>query len=171
MGFNKIFCISYSVTPWNTPLLCFYISLFLYKCFACCLLHVVSCFAYFCFMLGSCLAYSSPLNVDATRSSEMWFDFRRTIRSYIPEDRILLNLCISSNCIFRRSIYIPTHMLKYYNSDSLTATKFKPHICAVILTCNIVTYRQISRQRPKDAHATIGYCKKCFLCRPHLAHC
>jgi hypothetical protein len=36
---------------------------------------------------------------------------------------------------------------------------------------SIVICRSISRQRPKYAHVTIGYCKKCYLCGPRHAHC
>jgi hypothetical protein len=42
-----------------------------------------------CFMLVSCLAYSSTLKMEATCSSEMSVDFQRTIWHYIPEYRTL----------------------------------------------------------------------------------
>jgi hypothetical protein len=40
-----------------------------------------------CFALGSCLAYSSTLKMEATRSSETSVDFHRTTRRYNPEVR------------------------------------------------------------------------------------
>jgi hypothetical protein len=45
-----------------------------------------------CFMLVSCLAYSSILKMEAIRSSETSIDFHRTTRHYIREDRTL-KLC------------------------------------------------------------------------------
>jgi hypothetical protein len=44
-----------------------------------------------CSKPGSCLAYSSTLKMEATYSSETSFDFERTIRRYIPGERILYN--------------------------------------------------------------------------------
>jgi hypothetical protein len=44
-----------------------------------------------CFMLVSCLAYSSNLRMKATCSSKTSADFQRTTRRYIPEDRTLHN--------------------------------------------------------------------------------
>jgi hypothetical protein len=41
------------------------------------------------FRLVSCLVYSSTLRMEATCSSEMSIDFKRTTRPYIPEDRSL----------------------------------------------------------------------------------
>jgi hypothetical protein len=42
-----------------------------------------------CFMLVSCLAYSSALKLEATWFSETLVEFQRTTCRYIPEDRIL----------------------------------------------------------------------------------
>jgi hypothetical protein len=44
-----------------------------------------------CFMLVSCLAYSSTLKMEARCFSETSVDFQRTTRRYIPEDRTLHN--------------------------------------------------------------------------------
>jgi hypothetical protein len=44
-----------------------------------------------CFMLVSCLAYSSTLKLEETCSSETPADFQRTTRRYIPEDGTLHN--------------------------------------------------------------------------------
>jgi hypothetical protein len=44
-----------------------------------------------CFLLVSCLAYSSTLKMEATCSSEKWVGFQRTTRLYIPEGRTLSN--------------------------------------------------------------------------------
>jgi hypothetical protein len=41
------------------------------------------------FTLDSCSAYSSTLKTEAIRSSKTSFDFQRTIRRYIPEDRAI----------------------------------------------------------------------------------
>jgi hypothetical protein len=38
-----------------------------------------------CFMMVSCLAYSSTLNMEAICSSEKSVDFQRTIQRYVPE--------------------------------------------------------------------------------------
>jgi hypothetical protein len=47
-----------------------------------------------CFTLVSCLAYYSTLKMEATCSSETFFDFHWTVRRYIPEDRNIHNhLC------------------------------------------------------------------------------
>jgi hypothetical protein len=43
-----------------------------------------------CFILRSCSAYSSTLNIEATCSSETSVYFQRTIPRYIPEDITLL---------------------------------------------------------------------------------
>jgi hypothetical protein len=40
-----------------------------------------------CFMLVSCLAYSSTLKMEATSSSKMSDDFQQIAWHYIPEDR------------------------------------------------------------------------------------
>jgi hypothetical protein len=46
----------------------------------------------------SCLAYSSTLKMEATRSSETSVDFYRTTWRYIPEDRTLHNyICETLN--------------------------------------------------------------------------
>jgi hypothetical protein len=42
-----------------------------------------------CYMLVSCLAYSSALRMEATYSSGKYVDFHRTTRLYIREDRNL----------------------------------------------------------------------------------
>jgi hypothetical protein len=42
-----------------------------------------------CFMLVSCLAYSSTLKMAAKRSSETSVDFQQTAWDYIPDDRTL----------------------------------------------------------------------------------
>jgi hypothetical protein len=42
-----------------------------------------------CFMLVSCLTYSSTLKMDAICSSETCVEFHRTTRHYIPEGRTL----------------------------------------------------------------------------------
>jgi hypothetical protein len=42
-----------------------------------------------CFTLVSCLAYSSTLKLEVTRSFETWVDFKRTTWRYISEDRSL----------------------------------------------------------------------------------
>jgi hypothetical protein len=42
-----------------------------------------------CFMLVSCLPYSSPLKMGTIYSSEILAGFHRAARLYIPEDRIL----------------------------------------------------------------------------------
>jgi hypothetical protein len=39
-----------------------------------------------CYMLVSCLAYSSTLKIEATCYSETSVDFQRIARRYIPED-------------------------------------------------------------------------------------
>jgi hypothetical protein len=44
-----------------------------------------------CFMLGSILAYSAALMMEATCFSETSDDVQRTTRRYIPEDRTLHN--------------------------------------------------------------------------------
>jgi hypothetical protein len=44
-----------------------------------------------CFMLAFLLVYSSTLKMEATYSSETTVGFQRTIRRYIPEDRISRN--------------------------------------------------------------------------------
>jgi hypothetical protein len=44
-----------------------------------------------CFMLISCLAYSSALRIEATGSSETSADFQQSTRRYILEDRTLHN--------------------------------------------------------------------------------
>jgi hypothetical protein len=44
-----------------------------------------------CFILISCLAYSSTLKMEATYSSETSADFQRTTLLYIPNARILHN--------------------------------------------------------------------------------
>jgi hypothetical protein len=44
-----------------------------------------------CFMLVSCLAYFSTLNMEASCSSETSVDFQLTKRRYIPENRTLHN--------------------------------------------------------------------------------
>jgi hypothetical protein len=43
------------------------------------------------FHAGSCLAYSSTMNMKATSSFETSVNFQRTTRHYIPEDRTLHN--------------------------------------------------------------------------------
>jgi hypothetical protein len=45
-----------------------------------------------CFMLLSCLAYSSTLKLDMTCSFETSDSLQRTTRRYIPEDRTLYNI-------------------------------------------------------------------------------
>jgi hypothetical protein len=45
-------------------------------------------YAYSCFMLISCLAYSSTLKMEVTCSS-----FQQTTQCYIPEDQTLHNHC------------------------------------------------------------------------------
>jgi hypothetical protein len=45
-----------------------------------------------CFMLVSCLAYSSTLKIGVTCSSEMLVDFQRIARHYIPENITLEDL-------------------------------------------------------------------------------
>jgi hypothetical protein len=50
------------------------------------------CSACCCFMLVSCLAYSSTPNTKATCSSKLAVDFQWTTQHYIPEERILHNL-------------------------------------------------------------------------------
>jgi hypothetical protein len=54
-------------------------------------LHALMCRLCFaaCFMLDSCLAYSSTLKMKETCSSETSVDFQQTTRRYIPEDRTL----------------------------------------------------------------------------------
>jgi hypothetical protein len=42
-----------------------------------------------CFMLVSCLTYSSILKLEAILTSEMSVDFQGTTRRHIPEDRTL----------------------------------------------------------------------------------
>jgi hypothetical protein len=42
-----------------------------------------------CFMLVSCLAYSSTLKIEDTYSAETSAEFQRTTQRYIPEDSIL----------------------------------------------------------------------------------
>jgi hypothetical protein len=49
-----------------------------------------------CYMLVSCLAYSSTLKMEATCSSEMSVHFERTKRRYIPGDITLYTPCIIS---------------------------------------------------------------------------
>jgi hypothetical protein len=44
-----------------------------------------------CFMLVSCLAYSSTLKMEAICSSKMQDEFQRTAQHYIPESRTLRN--------------------------------------------------------------------------------
>jgi hypothetical protein len=44
-----------------------------------------------CFMLVSCLAYSSIMKMEAKCSSETSVDFQRTTRRYITEDITLPN--------------------------------------------------------------------------------
>jgi hypothetical protein len=54
-----------------------------------------------CFMLVSCLVYTSTLKMGTKYSSETSRDFQRTIRRYIPKDRNLQNylllwcICVS----------------------------------------------------------------------------
>jgi hypothetical protein len=43
-----------------------------------------------CFMLVSCLAYSSTVTVEAKYSSEIPVDFQRATWRYIPEERTLI---------------------------------------------------------------------------------
>jgi hypothetical protein len=43
-----------------------------------------------CFMLVSCLAYSSTLKMEATCSSETSVDFQRTTVRCIPEDKLFI---------------------------------------------------------------------------------
>jgi hypothetical protein len=45
-----------------------------------------------CFMLISCLAYSSTMMMEATYYSDMSVHFQRTTRLYIPEDRTFKEL-------------------------------------------------------------------------------
>jgi hypothetical protein len=62
-----------------------------------------------CFMLVSWWAYSSTLNMEATCSSETTFDFQRTTKRYIIEDRTLHNHCCENlkSCIkYSYSIYL-----------------------------------------------------------------
>jgi hypothetical protein len=44
-----------------------------------------------CFMLVSCLAYSSTLKMEVTRFPETSVDFQRTTRPYILKDKTLYN--------------------------------------------------------------------------------
>jgi hypothetical protein len=48
-------------------------------------------------MLVSSLVYSSTLKIEAICSSEMPFDFKRTIRCYVPEDVNSLYVLVSEN--------------------------------------------------------------------------
>jgi hypothetical protein len=49
-----------------------------------------------CFMLVSCLAYSSTLMMEVVCSSETPVDFQRTTLRYIAEDRELFNVILSA---------------------------------------------------------------------------
>jgi hypothetical protein len=66
-----------------------------------CRLHITS----YCFMLLSCLAYSSSLKFEVTCSSEISIEFQQNIWVHIPEERTLqaLNLlCIVTIYILSR---------------------------------------------------------------------
>jgi hypothetical protein len=54
-----------------------------------------------CFMLVSCLAYSSTLKMEVTCSSGMSVDFHHNTWRYIPEDRTLQSHCCENlkSCI------------------------------------------------------------------------
>jgi hypothetical protein len=58
------------------------------------------------FKLVSCLVNSSALKLEATSSSITSVDFQRTVRRYIPEDRILHNYCCDSLKSYIIKIYL-----------------------------------------------------------------
>jgi hypothetical protein len=70
-------------------------------------------------MLGSCLANSSTLKMDATCSSKTSVDFQRTAWNYIPRDRTLQNH-FSEN-LESYSIYVSllTHLISSLFSKNL----------------------------------------------------
>jgi hypothetical protein len=59
------------------------------------------------FTLVSCLAYSSTLKLEATRSSETSADFQRATRRYIPQHRTIHNhRCENLKCyMFTKDVY------------------------------------------------------------------
>jgi hypothetical protein len=106
-----------------------------------------------CFLLVSCLAYSSTLKMEVTCSFEILVDFERTARCSIPEVRSLHNFC----CENLRS-YVPQYMYSYkqiYSVSLILCTErytsfwmLKIGICAFVLPalskCHMVLTVELS---------------------------
>jgi hypothetical protein len=82
-----------------------------------------------CFMLVSCLVYSSTMELEATRSSETSVDFRRTRRRYIPEDRTIHN----HRCENLISWFIPSNLQQ---DNVLAKVKLKSSIFWDVTPCS-----------------------------------
>jgi hypothetical protein len=64
-----------------------------------------------CFMLVSCVAYSSTLKMEETCSSERALGFQRTTWRYIPEDKTLCKLTLSDCWV--QWLYYPSFYYHY----------------------------------------------------------
>jgi hypothetical protein len=66
-------------------------------------------------MLGSCVSYSSTLNMEAIFSIETAIDFQQTTQHYNPQDRtIIATAAKTSNPIFLRSVHRPKNVYDTY---------------------------------------------------------
>jgi hypothetical protein len=63
----------------------------------------------------SCAVFSSSLKIEAIRSADTSVDFQRTTRRYIPEDGILLKLCLC----FIPILHHPSRKLRLRTSRNL----------------------------------------------------
>jgi hypothetical protein len=65
-----------------------------------------------CFMLVSCLAYSSTLKMEVTCSSETLAGFQWTTQHYIPQDRTLhKNCCETLKSYTGKLISVPIYLI------------------------------------------------------------
>jgi hypothetical protein len=100
-----------------------------------------------CFMLLSCWAYSSNLNIEATCSSGMSVDFEHTTRHYILEDRTLHN----HHCENLRSTYWTEVMfpvtLQWNVIVHITSQIVQYHFNTRIMLIKYVFVREITERK------------------------
>jgi hypothetical protein len=116
-----------------------------------------------CFMLVSCLAYSSTLKIEVTCSYKMSVDFQRTTRCYVPQDRTLCSICGSR--FPRRWVIAPYVLLGGYQHYG--------EACRVILSeMLVISYKNIRSHYPEDHSLSfIGLCDVRSSITPNIQGC